>query len=434
MFRQGGIFLGKSMVYEFKFPDVGEGITEGEIVRWLVKEGEIVKQDQAIGKIETDKAVVDMPSPVAGKVVKIHFKAGETVKVGQILVTILEKGGSVSPKKTIDADKIKGGYTDKNAGKGKYSGSVVGVIDDGKEIIPASSEHKTSAREKAITALPSVRKLAKDLGVDLNKFSMLGARITKEDVEAASKKTVPRVAKKYDLWGYIERVPFKGIRKTTAKNMVQSAYTIPHVTHMDEADITELVKIREKEKFNAKKKGINLTYTPFIVKAVIAALKEHPLLNSTLNEENEEIVIKKYYNIGIAVDIEDGLIVPVVKVADQKTLLQLGKEMHDLSEKAKNRTIDLGDLKGGTFTITNIGVIGGIFATPIINYPEVAILATGKIHDKPLVVNGRIEIRKVLPLSLSFDHRIIDGAEAARFVNTLKGYLENAGLFAGEVK
>ena len=307
------------------------------------------------------------------------------------------------------------------------------MIDDGEEIIPASSEHKIPAGEKAITVLPSVRKLAKDLGVDLNKFPVSGARITKEDVNAVAK-TVPRVVKKYDLWGYVERVPFKGIRKTTAKNMVQSAYTIPHVTHMDEADITELVKIREKEKFNAGKKGINITYTPFIVKAVIAALKEHPLLNSTLDEENGEIIIKKYYNIGIAVDIEDGLIVPVVKVADQKTLLQLGKEMHDLSEKAKNRTIDLGDLKGGTFTITNIGVIGGIFATPIINYPEAAILATGKIHDKPLVVNGSIEIRKVLPLSLSFDHRIIDGAEAARFVNTLKGYLEDAGLFAGEVK
>jgi pyruvate dehydrogenase E2 component (dihydrolipoamide acetyltransferase) len=210
--------------------------------------------------------------------------------------------------------------------------------------------------------------------------------------------------------------------------MVKSKYTAPHVTAMDEADVTELWKIREKEKKAAEKKGIKLTILPFIIKAVIAGLGEHPYLNASLDDENEEIILKKYFNIGLATDTPEGLMVPVVKNAADKSIFQLAQELTQLVEKARNRTIDLADLKGGTFTISNYGALGGIYATPIINYPEVAILGVGKIKDTPVVRNGKVVVRKILSLALSFDHRVVDGAEAARFLNTVIARLEDPDL------
>jgi pyruvate dehydrogenase E2 component (dihydrolipoamide acetyltransferase) len=234
--------------------------------------------------------------------------------------------------------------------------------------------------------------------------------------------------KKYDLYGYVDRIPLRGVRRSIAKAMVKSKYTAPHVSAMDEADVTELWQIREKEKKVAESKGIKLTILPFIIKAVIAGLTEHPYLNATLDDENEEIILKKYFNIGLATDTPEGLMVPVVKNAKEKSIFELAQELFQLAEKARNRTIDLADLKGGTFTITNYGAVRGIYGTPIINYPEVAILGIGRIQEKPVVRDGKVVVRRILPLALSFDHRVVDGAEAARFLNTVIARLEDPDL------
>ena len=414
------------MVFEFKFPDVGEGITEGEIVKWFIKEGDKVREDQVIGEIETDKAIVQIPSPKAGVILKIHIKEGEIVKVGETLVTIEEAGEKVEVKKEEKSKSV----------------GVMGVLEEAKEDIeiPIKKESKIEKVEMVL-ATPLVRNLAKSLNVNLLnvKGSGSGGRITKEDLENAAKVANQevtksevsgiKVTKKYDMFGYVDRIQLKGIRKATAKLMDESHIKAAHVMHSDLIDITHLYEIREKEKVKAAKKNIKLTYLPFIIKAVIDSLKEHPYLNATLDDSNNEIILKKYYNIGVAVDTEDGLLVPVIKVADSKKILDLAKEIEELAEKARTRKIDLMDLRGGTFTITNVGSIGGLYFVPIINYPEAAILGLGRIHDAALVINGKVEIRKVLPISISFDHRILDGAEAARFANKIKELLEDPDEF-----
>ncbi len=401
------------MTKQFKFPDIGEGITEGEIVKWIVKEGDYVKEDQTLGEIETDKAIVDIPSPYEGTILKIHFKEKEIVRVGEVLVTIGEKGEAVveEPKKEeIEAE-------------AKPAPSVVGEIRETREEI------------REVLATPRVRKLALEWGIDIKEIEGSGpqGRITEEDLRRAKEKKVAaegkkpevKVKPKYDFYGSIDYIPLRGVRRATAKRMAESVSKAAHVTHFDEADVTELAKIREKMKKEGEKKGIKLTYLPFIVRGVINALKSHPMLNATLDDESEEIVVKKYYNIGIAVDVPDGLIVPVVKAADQKSIFELAEEIQKLAESTKKRTLDLADLKGGTFSITNVGMIGGEAATPIINYPEVAILATLKIAPRVRAEKGTPKVKNILPLCLSFDHRVIDGAEAARFMVDLIKILEN---------
>ena len=403
------------MAKEFKFPDVGEGITEGEIVKWLVKEGDEVKEHQALGEVETDKAIVEMPSPYSGVILKINIKEGETVKVGETLVVIGERGEQVDETQVKESLKPE-----------VRPASVVGYLEE------APEETKPEVKFEGVLATPAVRKLAKELGVDLSKVkgSGFGGRITEDDMKKAMKQEAKgeselKITKKYDMWGYVDRIPLKGVRKIISEHMTKSAFTAPHVTHFDEADVTKLAEVREREKKVAEMKGIKLTYLPFVIKAVVAALKQNPRLNASLDEGNEAIIVKKYYNIGIAVDTEAGLMVPVVKGSDQKNIYDIAHESNELAEKCRNRTIDLMDLKGGSFTITNIGSIGGLFATPIINYPEVAILMTGKMHERLVLDDDKIKVKKFMPLSLSFDHRAIDGADAARFVNTVKQYLEN---------
>jgi len=415
------------MAFEFKFPDIGEGLTEGEIVRWLVKEGDEVKEGQPLVEVETDKALAEIPSPRTGVILKILAKEKEIVKVGQVMVVIGEKGeapAALPPK--------------------PKSVGVVGELEEAPEEAPAAEVRAEAARPTFVSphalATPAVRALAKELGVDINKVKGTGpeGRVLEKDVRQAvemKEKPVevkpveaPKKVRKYDLYGYVDRIPLRGVRRSIAKAMVKSKYTAPHVTTMDEADVTELWKIREKEKKAAEKKEIKLTILPFLIKAVIAGLKEHPYLNATLDDENEEIILKKYYNIGVATDTPEGLMVPVVKNANDKPILQLAEELTQLAEKARNRTIDLADLKGGTFTITNYGALGGMYGTPIINHPEVAILGTGKIKDQPVAMDGKIEIRKILFLALSFDHRVVDGAEAARFLNTVIARLEDPDL------
>lgn len=415
------------MPLEFKFPDVGEGITEGEIVKWLVKEGDRVSEHQPLAEIETDKAIVEIPSPKAGTIQKIYHKEGDTVKVGEVLVTILETGEKAASQ--VKKPEVK-------------PAGVVGYLEEAPEEIKEEVKTVQKLQEELrteiqIQATPATRRLAKELGIDLTNVKGTGkeGRITEEDVRNFAQRQQVEVkteaivkARKYDLYGYIETIPLRGVRKAVAKKMKESVSHIPHVIHMDEADVTKLWELREREKKIAEMKGIHLTFLPFIVKAVIAGLREHPYINSSLDEEHEQIILKKYYNIGIAVDTQDGLIVPVIKIADEKSILDIAKEISDLSDRAKKRQLDLAELKGGTFTITNIGSVRGFFATPIINYPESAILALGRIFDRLVIEDRKVVPKKILPMSLAFDHRILDGAEAARFMQTVIEHLEDPDL------
>jgi pyruvate dehydrogenase E2 component (dihydrolipoamide acetyltransferase) len=426
------------MAFEFKLPDLGEGLTEGEIVKWLVKLGDSIEEGQSFVQVETDKAVIDIPSPRKGVVLKLGAAEGETVQVGRVIIVIGEPGETVeaAPKTKKEA-------------KARPSVGVVGELEEapeepGKRILqrpaPVKPIPPPPAKPAQILAVPMVRKLAGDLKVDLQTVKGSGpqGRITKEDVLKASKerkappKEIPAKEVKEtptsDVHGVVERIPLRGLRRTIAQAMAKSKSTIPHAAGIDEADITQLVALKARAKERAAQKKIRLTFLPFVMKALVAALQEHPYLNASLQDEKGEIILKKYYNIGVAVDTKDGLMVPVVKNVRGKNIFLLAAELEALSEKARSRTVDLADLKGGTFTITNFGAMGGIFGFPIIHHPEVAILGMGKIYDKPMVVEGKIEIRKVLPLSLSFDHRVVDGAEAVRFMNTVIQLLEDPGL------
>lgn len=377
------------MPFDFTLPDLGEGITEGEIRKWIIKEGDFIEEHQIILELETDKAIIEVPSPKKGKVMKINKEEGEIVKVGEVLMTIAQEEEVIEER--------------------PKSVSVVGVLPE---------------EEEAVLATPAVRALAKELGVnlDLLKGSGPGGSITKEDVIKASEKT----RKAEDQYGAIERVPLKGIRRTISKNLSIAQQTTVFVTIMEEADVTDLWNIREREKRALEEKGVHLTFLPFFIKAVQHSLKEHPYLNASI--EGEDIIIKKYYNIGIAVNTPDGLIVAVIKNVDKRPVRELASEIQELSQKARERKIKLEDMKGSTFTFSNWGHFGGTFATPVINYPDAAILGTGRISNKPWVKDGQIVIRKILPLSLTFDHRITDGADAASFLSKVVHYLEDPGL------
>jgi pyruvate dehydrogenase E2 component (dihydrolipoamide acetyltransferase) len=398
------------MLCEFKFPDVGEGIAEGEIIRWLVKEGDSVKEDQDLLEVETDKALLTLNSPYTGKVTQLHGKEGEIIKVGDVLTTI-EAGGEQAT--ALEA-------------KQKDAGTVVGTLSDN-EVVEVI---------RPVQATPAVRALAKQMQIDLAtvKGTGPGGRITKEDVETAAAKTAQEAGAEADAYGSVEKIPLRGIRRTVAKRMAEASKRVAEVTIWEDADITELEQVRAKERKVAEEKGVKLTYLPFLIKAVLPALKVHPYFNASLDEATEAIILKKYFNVGIAVDTPDGLIVFVIKDADRKNILDLARETATLAEKARHRKIDLHELKGSTFTITNYGVVGASYGTPIINYPEVAILGLGKIEDRPVVRNEQIAIRKIMPLSLAFDHRVIDGVEAGRFLGVVIQHLEDPNLMLIEGK
>lgn len=422
------------MPFDFKFTDVGEGIAEGEIVKWLIKPGDLVKEDQTIVQIETDKAVVDIPSPKSGKVLKIHFKEGEVIKVGQTLVTIGEAQDVIIQRQTRQPDQP------------QKSTSVVGQLEEAPEESTLKVPHAEPMR--GITPLqkvlisPSLRKQAKDQGINLTNIKGSGPQgtITKSDLGITTtpppKQEIPQqkitIQRKYDQYGYVEHMPLKGIRKTIARNMVKSITEAAQVTAMEDINVTKLAKIREQENKTLEKQNTKLTFLPFITKAVIAALKENPILNSSLVDE--DIIIKKYYNIGIAVETELGLMVPVIKRAEDKSILQITQEITNLAEQCRTRKIDIMDLQGSTFTLTNYGSIGGNYGTPIINPGEAAILGLGRITEQPIVEQGKIKIAKILPVSLTFDHRILDGAQAARFLESLKMYLEDPDHLLLELK
>ena len=392
------------MPFDFVLPDLGEGITEGEIRRWVVKEGDSIAEHQIVLEIETDKAIVEVPSPRKGRVQKIKKEEGDIAHVGETLMTIALEGDAAEQMVEVKA----------KAEERPRSVSVVGVL-------PEEADQKTE-----VLATPAVRALARELGVRLDavKGSGPSGSITSEDV----KKAINKVQISKDMRGPVERLPLKGLRRTIARNLMISQRTTVSVTGMDEADITRLWELRESEKKVLQAKGIHLTFLPFFIKAIQHSLAEHPMLNASVDEEKEEIIVKKYYNIGVAVDTPEGLMVPVIRDADKKSILELAADLQELSRKARERKITLDEMKGSTFTITNYGHFGGTFATPVINYPDVAILGTGKISEKPWVHDGQIVIRKILPLSLTFDHRVTDGVDASLFLTKFIGYVEDPNL------
>ncbi|MCO8252259.1 2-oxo acid dehydrogenase subunit E2 [Haladaptatus sp. AB618] len=498
------------MVHEFKLPDVGEGVAEGELVSWQVEEGDPVTEDQVVAEVETDKAIVEIPSPVDGTVNELLAEEGEVVPVGNVLLTFNVEGeeeeeapseteSEKSEETTESAEESEVPETEETEtpdGRvfaapsarrlarelGVDIASVEGTGPSGRvseHDVRAAAEDETeseteeetesvesetttetgttggsaatttttaappaqveSADRERTLAAPATRRLADEQGIDINAVPSTEERdgqafVTSEAVReyaesqqqaqaadaaaVATGETGPRE----------ERIPYRGIRRTIGKQMQKSKFTAPHVTHHDSIDVTELVETRAELKDVAEERGIKLTYMPFILKAIVAALKDYPYLNGALDEENDEIVVKNYYNIGIAVATDDGLMVPVLKDVDKKDMLQISSEMNELIEKARDRTISREEMQGGTFTITNFGAIGGEYATPIINHPEVGILGLGELKKRPVVVDDDVEARYTLPISMSIDHRIIDGAVVASFANQLLEYLHNPRL------
>nr|WP_285890131.1 dihydrolipoamide acetyltransferase family protein [Halalkalibacter oceani] len=431
------------VAYEFKLPDIGEGIHEGEIVKWFIKAGDEVKEDDILLEVQNDKAVVEIPSPVDGKILDVKVEEGTVCVVGDVLVTIDTGEESPAEEESAPAD-------DKAETKAEAPAEK-------KEAEAASSKEPAEDAdddETRVIAMPSVRKYAREKGVNIKKVNGTGKnnRVLKEDIDsfleggssqgeaeaptttdeaaaAAPKKAEPQAIPAGELE---ERVPLKGIRKAIAKAMVNSKQTAPHVTHMDEVDVTALVAHRKEYKQIAADQGTKLTYLPYVVKALTSALRKYPTLNASIDDANEEIVYKKYFNIGIAADTDQGLVVPVIKDADRKSIFALADEINELAVKARDGKLSSNDMKGGSCTISNLGSARGQWFTPIINHPEVAILGIGRIEEKPVVKNGEIVAAPVLALSISYDHRLIDGVTAQNALNHVKRLLNDPQLLLME--
>ena len=428
------------MATEFKLPDLGENIASGDVVSVHVKEGDVVKPGQALLEVETDKAVIEVPCPPGGTVAKVLVKKGETVKVGQALV-LLEAAGS-APAAATPAPAAKPAAAP--AAAPPPAPVAAPPVPAPVAAAPATNGPGSKTAAVAATALvepagPAVRRLARELGVDLARVrgSGTGGRIVREDVIAAVRQASaggPTVrsrsdsgATERDDWGPIRREQMSRMRKTIAANMVRSVQTIPHLTNFDDADVTELEHLRKASAPEYAKSNLKLTALAFVIKAVSLSLRQHPAVNASIDPEKGEIVYKDYVNVGLAVDTPRGLVVPVLRDCDQMSIPQVAQAIADTAEKAKNAQYGLEDLRGGTFTISNLGAVGGAYSTPIINWPEVAILLLGRSRKMPVVHEDRVEPRLMMPLSFSYDHRLIDGAMAARFLNEVIGYLESPG-------
>ncbi|PFJ13659.1 branched-chain alpha-keto acid dehydrogenase subunit E2 [Bacillus cereus] len=427
------------MAFEFKLPDIGEGIHEGEIVKWFIKPGDEVNEDDVLLEVQNDKAVVEIPSPVKGKVLEVLVEEGTVAVVGDTLIKFDAPGYENLKFKGDDHDDTP------KAEEVKEEAPTA-------EATPAATAEVVNER---VIAMPSVRKYAREKGVDIHKVAGTGknGRIVKADIdafanggqavaatEAPTAEATPAAAKEeatkaqpIPVGEYPEtREKMSGIRKAISKAMVNSKHTAPHVTLMDEVDVTELVAHRKKFKAVAADKGIKLTYLPYVVKALTSALREYPMLNTSLDDASQEIVHKHYFNIGIAADTDKGLLVPVVKDTDRKSIFTISNEINDLATKAREGRLAPTEMKGASCTITNIGSAGGQWFTPVINHPEVAILGIGRIAEKPVVKNGEIVAAPVLALSLSFDHRLIDGATAQKALNQIKRLLNDPQLLVME--
>lgn len=429
---------------QFKLPELGEGVHEGELVKWRVKPGEQVKYDQPICEVMTDKATIEIPSAFQGKVAELHVKEGEMVKVGQLMLSFegAAQAGAEAPAAAAHAPAAP------------------------KPAVPAGNGHKTPAAPAPapamaaapaaaagdlhpatrVLAAPSTRRFARESGVELGTVQGTGphGRVLREDVERAvggagavsagmARPTPMRApAKPLAPGAGEERVPLKGLRKKIAEKMRESKDHAAHFTYVEEADASQLVKLRAAAKDIGAQQGIKVTYLPFVMKAMVAALRQFPILNSSLDEASQELVYKRYYNIGLSIQTEDGLTAPNVKNVDQKSVLELARDIQDLVDRARAKKLTREDFEGGTITLTNAGSIGGLFATPVIQYPEVAILGFNKIFRKPVVVTEggaeKIEIRDWTYFSISLDHRVVDGAIGAEYMKLFIKYIENPSL------
>jgi pyruvate dehydrogenase E2 component (dihydrolipoamide acetyltransferase) len=440
--------------WEFKLPDIGEGVTEGEIVQWHVKEGDVVTEDQPMVEVMTDKATVTIGAPRSGRIVELRGKVGQVIAVHTVLVVFdLDAAGA-------SASGVNGAAAHAKESEGPAATAVGDIKDTLPGMGPRSatpvavsgSAAPTYFNEKPL-ATPATRRVARELGVDLKQVPPTGkqGRVTKEDVlgfrsgaaaapaaAPTAPATPPAAARTPAAYAPVaiaaptpthaaleERVPFAGVRRKIAQKMQQSKQTAAHFTFVEECDVTALKALRARLRPRAEEQGVKLTFLPFIVKAVVASLKKHPVLNSALDETTGELVYRRYYNIGIAASTDAGLMVPVVKDADRKSLLEIARDIDRLATDAKNGKAKLEDLSGSTFTITSLGAEGGLFATPILNFPEVGILGVHRIKERPVVKDGQIVVGNVMLLSLSFDHRIVDGHVGAAFAYDVIRYLED---------
>ena len=438
---------------EFKLPDVGEGMHEGEITRWLVAEGDRVEQDQPVVEVQTDKVNAELSAPVSGVIARLLFAEGDMVHVGQTMFVIDNGTGEKAVEESSS------GVPEIAAAQPEVTEAALSVS----AVAPAELSSPTAGSRRALAA-PYVRQLARSLGINLElvKGSGPAGRVLEEDVrrfvekesaqpavlatapqavpavtdQTTGKKLViaaPRLASDVLPQEAEERVKLAGIRKKIAEHMVKSVTVIPHVTHFDDMEMDALIALRGRMKVQVEERGIKLTYLPFFIKAVVIALKEFRMFNASVDDSSGEIILKNYYHIGVATDTEQGLVVPVIKHADRKSILHIATEVRELAEKARTGKLTLADMNGGTFTITSVGSIGGQQATPIINHPEAAILALHKVEPRAVVRNREIVIRDMMNLSLSFDHRIIDGVASVRFTNRIKQLLENPELLFMEL-
>lgn len=406
---------------DFTLPDLGEGVTEAEVDRWLVKEGDIIHEDAALVEVITDKASAEIPSPFAGLVAHIHVAEGQTARVGTTLVTIDDEVTTGRPQVPHD-----------ERGPSARGTSTEPAGEVSAPLPPMAPEERARAgggqamEVPATQATPPVRKLARSLQVNLIDVTGTGTggRIERSDVERHAAATAPGPT----TTG--RRVPLRGVRKAIAARMQQARLVVPAVTHVEECDVTELEATRQM--INARRADVPLTYLPFIVKASVAALKEHPALNSSLDEEASEIVLHSRYDVGIAVDTADGLLVPVVKGADTKSVADISVEIDRLAHAAREGSITTGEMSGATFTITSPGRFGGVMATPIVFHPQAAILGVHRASDRPVVRDGQIVVRRMMNLSVTFDHRILDGMTAARFALDIAHLIEHPGTLTLE--
>lgn len=433
---------GGGKVQDIKLPELGEGVTEGELVKWLVKPGDAVKADQAIAEVLTDKATVEVPTPVAGVVKELKFKSGDVVKVGSTMIT-LEGGAASAAQAPAGAQREVPAAAHANfAAAHSTPVQATSAATAAGGIFPPVADSK-------VLATPATRRLAREMGVDINALggSGLAGRVTREDVlsakggagavsakaPSAPGMSIPKPAYQGPAGAAEERVPMIGIRKKIAENMQKSKTIIPHFTIMDEAKVDAMVAMRESLKEHAEKNGTKITYLPIVMKALIATIREFPMFNASIDDAAGEIVYKKYFNLGFAADTPNGLVVPVIKNADQKSILEISKEILDLSKRARDGKLKPDEMKGATITVTNIGSIGGTYATPVINHPEVAILGMYKIDEKPVIKNGQLAAIKVMNYTMTADHRLIDGAIAARFLAAFIARIENPGKLLVEL-
>lgn len=451
------------MAFNFRLPDIGEGIHEGEIVKWFVKPGDKVQEDDILCEVQNDKAVVEIPSPVEGTVEEVLVEEGTVAVVGDVLISFDAPGyedlklkgddhageeGKAETESQVQSTAETGQEIDKKEAKQDEAPQRDEAGEKGKGVVIAASEQDVNSR---VIAMPSVRKFARDHDVDIRQIKGTGknGRVLKEDVEKfmaggqaeeaaqteeATAETAQAAPAAINLEGDFPetREKMSGIRKAIAKAMVHSKQTAPHVTLMDEVDVTALVAHRKRFKEIAAEKGVKLTYLPYVVKALVSMLREFPEFNRSLDDATQEIVQKHYFNIGIAADTEKGLLVPVIKHADRKSVFAVSGEINELATKAREGKLAPNEMKGGSMSITNIGSAGGQWFTPVINHPEVAILGIGRISEKPVIKNGEIVAAPVLALSLSFDHRMIDGATAQNALNHLKRLLSEPELLLME--